>query len=43
VHLTSNYIPNRRRLFTVGWWILAAMVLLAAWTLAGRALLDAGG
>jgi hypothetical protein len=42
VHLTSNDIPNRRRLFTVGWWILAAMVLLAAWTLAGRALLDAG-
>jgi hypothetical protein len=43
VHLTSNDIPNRRRLFTVGWWILAAMVLLAAWTLAGRALVDAGG
>ena len=38
VHLTSNYIPNRRRLFTVGWWILLFMMLLVAWTLAGRAL-----
>jgi hypothetical protein len=34
VHLTSNYMPNRRRLFTVGWWVLLAMVLLAAWELA---------
>ena len=38
VHLTSNYIPNRRRLFTVGWWILLFMVLLALWQLVGRAL-----
>ncbi len=38
VHLTSNYIPNRRRLFTVGWWVLLFMVLLAAWQLIGRAL-----
>jgi hypothetical protein len=36
VHLTSNYVPNRRRLFTVGWWILVFMVLLAGWELAGR-------
>ncbi len=38
IHLTSNYVPNRRRAFTVGWWILVAMVLLALWQLAGRAL-----
>jgi hypothetical protein len=36
VHLTSNYIPNRRRFFTVGWWILVFMVLLVIWPLAGR-------
>jgi hypothetical protein len=36
VHLTSNYIPNRRRFFTVGWWILVFMVLLVIWQLAGR-------
>jgi hypothetical protein len=36
VHLTSNYIPNRRRLFTVGWWVLAFMVLLAIYALIGR-------
>ncbi len=39
VHLTTNYIPKRRRLFTVGWWILLAMVLLALWQLIGRALI----
>jgi hypothetical protein len=38
VHLTSNYIPNRRRFFTAGWWILASMALLALWQLAGRLL-----
>ena len=38
IHLTSNYIPNRRRLFTVGWWILVFMVLLALWQLIGRLL-----
>jgi hypothetical protein len=38
VHLTSNYIPNRRRFFTAGWWILAFMALLAFWQLAGRLL-----
>jgi hypothetical protein len=36
VHLTSNYIPNRRRFFTVGWWILVFMGLLVIWQLAGR-------
>jgi len=40
VHLTSNYIPNRRRLFTAGWWILLFMVLLAAWQLIGRAVIN---
>ncbi len=39
VHLSSNYIPNRRRLFTVGWWVLLFMVLLVIWQLAGRALI----
>src|SRR6187200_3366640 len=34
VHLGSNYIPNRRRLFTAGWWILMAMLLLVVWQLA---------
>jgi len=38
IHLTSNYIPNRRRLFTVGWWILLSMMLLVVWQLAGRAI-----
>lgn len=36
IHLGSNYIPNRRRAFTVGWWALAAMALLLLWTLARR-------
>jgi hypothetical protein len=36
VHLTSNYIPNRRRFFTVGWWILVFMGLLVVWQLAGQ-------
>ena len=34
IHLGSNYIPNRRRAFTVGWWVLLAMALLVAWELA---------
>jgi len=41
IHLGSNYIPNRRRVFTVGWWVLLAMMLLVAWQLAGHALLPA--
>ncbi len=36
IHLRSNYIPNRRRAFTVGWWTLAAMALLLLWELARR-------
>ena len=36
VHLTSNYIPNRRRLFTVGWWVLAFLVLWAIYVLIDR-------
>lgn len=39
IHLTSNYLPNRRRLFTVGWWILLFMALLALWQLVGRVLI----
>lgn len=39
IHLTSNYLPNRRRLFTVGWWILLFMALLALWQLVGRTLI----
>jgi hypothetical protein len=37
-HLGSNYVPNRRRAFTVGWWVLLAMTLLVAWELGKRAL-----
>ena len=39
VHLSSNYIPNRRRFFTAGWWLLMFLVLLAIWQLAARALI----
>jgi len=37
IHIGSNYVPNRRRAFTVGWWIVAAMALLVAWELGKRA------
>ena len=33
VHIGTNYVPNRRRAFTVGWWIVLAMALLVAWDL----------
>ena len=36
IHLGSNYMPNRRRAFTVGWWVLMAMALLLLWELARR-------
>ena len=36
IHLGSNYIPNRRRAFTAGWWVLMAMALLLLWELARR-------
>ncbi len=35
IHLGSNSLANRRRAFTVGWWILLAMALLAVWQLVG--------
>jgi hypothetical protein len=37
VHLSSNYIPNRRRMFTAGWWVLLFMAGLVLWELARRA------
>ncbi|MGE0031412.1 MAG: MAPEG family protein [Steroidobacteraceae bacterium] len=36
VHIGTNYVPNRRRAFTVGWWIVFAMALLVAWELGKR-------
>lgn len=33
VHVGSNYVPHRRRAFTVGWFLLLAMAALAAWAL----------
>ena len=38
IHIGTNYVPNRRRAFTVGWWIVFAMALLVAWELGKRAL-----
>ena len=38
IHIGTNFVPARRRAFTVGWYALAAMVLLAAWELGKRAL-----
>ncbi|MGH8241941.1 MAG: MAPEG family protein [Steroidobacteraceae bacterium] len=37
VHLGSNYITHRRRLFTAGWWVLMFMVVLVVWELGRRA------
>ena len=34
IHLRSNYIPNRRRAFTVGWWALMLLAVLLLWELA---------
>jgi hypothetical protein len=36
IHLGSNYVPSRRRAFTVGWWVLALMAGLVLWELARR-------
>ena len=36
IHLGANVISNRRRAFTVGWWVLMAMALLLLWELARR-------
>ncbi|HXV40794.1 MAG TPA: MAPEG family protein [Steroidobacteraceae bacterium] len=33
IHIGSNYVPNRRRAFTVGWWIVVAMLACAVWEL----------
>ena len=33
IHVTSNYVPNRRRMFTVGWFLVLAMALLLGWEL----------
>lgn len=38
IHIGTNYVPNRRRAFTVGWWIVLAMALLVAWELVQRVL-----
>ncbi len=38
VHIGSNYVPARRRAFTVGWVILVVMVGLVALEFAKRAL-----
>ncbi len=38
IHVGSNYVPNRRRAFTVGWFIVLAMALLVALELGKRAL-----
>ena len=38
VHIGTNYVPNRRRAFTIGWWIVFAMALLVAWELGTRLL-----
>ena len=37
IHLGSNYVPNRRRYFTGGWWVLLFMGGLVLWELARRA------
>lgn len=34
VHLGSNYVPLRMRLFIIGFVVLLAMLLVAAWKLA---------
>jgi hypothetical protein len=41
IHLGSNIVKYRRQSFTVGWWILLFMVLLAFWQLARRAFIAA--
>ena len=33
IHLRSNHVPARRKAFTAGWFLLAAMLLLVAWEL----------
>jgi hypothetical protein len=38
IHIGSNVVSARRRAFTVGWYALAAMLLLLIWELGKRAL-----
>ena len=38
IHIGANYVPHRRRVFTIGWFIVLAMALLVAWELGRRAL-----
>ncbi len=33
VHIVPNYVPHRRRVFTLGWLMVVAMTLLAVWNL----------
>ena len=40
IHIGSNFVPNRRRAFTVGWWIVLALTLLTAWELGCRVVLS---
>ena len=37
IHIRSNYMPARRKSFTVGWFLLAALALLVAFELGRRA------
>lgn len=37
VHIGSNYVPMRFRLFLVGCWVIIAMLMLVAWELAAAA------
>ena len=37
IHIGSNYVPARRRMFTFGWLAVLAMAVLVAWELIGRA------
>lgn len=38
IHIGSNYVPARRRVFTFGWLMVLAMALLVAWELGKRAM-----
>jgi hypothetical protein len=36
IHVGSNYVPTRRRVFTFGWAVVLAMAVLAVWTVVAR-------
>ena len=40
IHIGTNFVPNRRRAFTVGWWVVLALTLLTAWELGCRVVLS---